>query len=138
MGDEREPFEEAALYVTDKELRRRVNPRMGWDKFRAAVRDAEKTASCGSGLVFPRVSALWGGRYWPKAKAYFDDDEGLDQDEFTGADDKPENFRASNATARQTTRPQNRPQRAALLDREERGARPDGLSRPVHRIAGGR
>jgi hypothetical protein len=35
----------AALFVDDRELHRRINPALGWEKFRAALREAERDPS---------------------------------------------------------------------------------------------
>jgi hypothetical protein len=51
----------APLYVDEKELHRRVAPHLGEDRFRAAVRASELRG-------FPKVNALWRGRYWPAVK----------------------------------------------------------------------
>jgi hypothetical protein len=124
--DERE-----ALFVDDRELRRRINPKLGWDRFRATVRIYEARRSPG-GLVFPRLSPSWGGRYFPSVLAYFDDlyrNGHHDAAEIEG----PEDF---NATARQKARLQtHRQDRPPLLDSSPGQARPDGVSGRVHRIA---
>lgn len=118
----------APLFIDDKELRRRINPRIGMDRFKAALLAAERDPS------FPRVKALWGGRYWPAVKAWFDNDNGVNGNEVTStADDTGETY----ATPRRKARLQARPAPAPVLDRQTGGARPHGLPRLVHRSAGG-
>ena len=58
-----------ALFVDDDELRRRINPKMGRDRFRAAVRAAEQRG-------FPKIHPLWSGRYWPAVQEWLDLDNG--------------------------------------------------------------
>ena len=138
---ERDECAGSALFVDDRELRRRLNPRLGWDKFRAAVRVTERTLSP-NGRVFPAIHPLWGGRYWPAVLAYLDDDSKVtDHDEATGAEDGQENF---DAASRKGARSQGRQVPAgagsapALLVREERRPRHNGVSRRLHPVAGGR
>jgi hypothetical protein len=77
-----------ALFVDDHELRRRINPKVGRDRFRAAVRAAEHRG-------FPKIHSLWLGRYWPAVKAWLDSDNGLTKNEFcSDAEDGPEDFDA--------------------------------------------
>jgi hypothetical protein len=77
------PDDAAALFVEDRELHRRINPKLGWDRFRAAVRNAELRG-------FPKIHKIWGGRYMPAVKAYFDSDAGSES--APDAEDGPENF----------------------------------------------
>lgn len=124
-----------ALFVDDKELHRRINPELTWDRFRAALRESEGRRSP-SGLVFPKVKALWGGRYWPGVVAWLDDDEGVTDHGLAsnGDDDKPESF---NASPRKKTRSQvHTADGAALLVREAGSDKHHGLSGSVHRLAG--
>lgn len=80
-----------ALFVDDDELRRRINPKMGQDRFRAAVRAAEQRG-------FPKIHPSWGGRYWPAVQGWLDSDNGAGKNEFgPNAEDGPEDF---NATSR--------------------------------------
>lgn len=72
------------LFVPDDELRRRINPALGKDRFRAAVRNEESRG-------FPKVHKVWGGRYWPAVKAWFDKHAGSGAG-FADAEDGPENF----------------------------------------------
>lgn len=118
------------LYCNDEELRRRINPRIGMDRFKAALLVAERDPS------FPRVKALWGGRYWPAVLAWFDKENGVNGNDVTPAvEDGPETF---NATPRQKARVQARPASPAVLDREPGGPQPNGLPRLVHSAAAGR
>ena len=121
----------AALFCDDRELRRRLNPRLGWDRFRAAIRALEQTKSAG-GLAFPQVKELFGGRYWPAVVAYLDDDNGVGNHDGTATEDGPEHF---HATARPKARVQEGPPRPAVLDRPPGDAQPDGLPGRVHRLA---
>lgn len=112
------PDQVASLYVSEDELHRRVSPKMGRDRFRAVVREAE-------GRGFPRIRALWGGRYWPAVKAWLDNDNGVRNDGYLGdTEDGEERF---DAPTRPTTGLQDRPHpqgrhQAAILDRRERRA----------------
>jgi hypothetical protein len=119
------------LFVDDKTLRRLINPRIGEDRFRALLRAAELRD-------FPRFRALWGGRYWPAVKAWLDADNGVANNAVAaatvqaGVEDGPEEFGAS---AQPEAGLQARAPSPALLDRAPGRARPDGLSRPLHRAA---
>lgn len=120
--------ERAALFVDDRELHRRINPALSFEKFRAALSAAERDPS------FPKVKALWGGRYWPAAKAWFDKDNGVESNGEiqSQAEDGPENF---DAAPRKAPRLQARTARSAVLDREPGRAQRDGLPRLVHSAA---
>jgi hypothetical protein len=77
-----------ALFVDDDELRRRINPKMGRDRFRAVVRAAEQRG-------FPKVHPLWSGRYWPAVQEWLDSENGVGKNEFLShAEDGPEHFDA--------------------------------------------
>ena len=77
-----------ALFVDDEELRRRMNPNMGRDRFQAAVRAAELRG-------FPKIHPLWRGRYWPAVQAWLDSENGAGKNGFgLSAEDGPENFNA--------------------------------------------
>jgi hypothetical protein len=77
-----------ALFIDDDELRRRINPKMGRDRFYAAVRAAEQRG-------FPKIHSLWRGRYWPAVQEWLDSDNGLGKNGFTSnAEDGPEHFNA--------------------------------------------
>lgn len=118
--------ERAALYIDDRELRRRIAPHLGWERFTAAIRELERRG-------FPTVNALWRGRYWPAVSAWLDSDEGMGTNAPDAiAQDGPEDF---NATPREKTRIQARAQRPALLDSETGGSRADGLSGSLYRLA---
>ena len=119
----------APLFVDDEELRRRINPKLGRDRFRAEVRAAELRG-------FPRIHAQWGGRYWPAVRAWLDEDNGVRDNGYLGdAQDGPESF---DAPERQVPRSQARPPQAAILDRAPGRARPHGLPRPLRPAASGR
>lgn len=127
----------SALFVDDEELRQRLNPKLGRDRFAAILKAIEEKSP-----DFPRIHRLWGGRYWPKLKAWLDNDCGVANHELTltdSAEDGPETF--DDAPARQDTRAQDRPHAARrhpvdLLDRPSGGARHQGLSGSVHPFAG--
>src|SRR6185437_11664778 len=114
------------LFITDDELHSRVAPHLGRDRFRAALRSCEN-----SDPLFPRLSPLWRGRYWPAVRAWFDNDQGVRGNAVVAtAQDGPETF---DAAPRKSTGPQRRPlpagagQTPALLVREERRAGHNGL-----------
>jgi len=85
--DPRRHNEAHALFVTDDELRRRVNPKIGRDRFRAIVKQLE-------GRGFPKKHAVFGGRYWPKVLRWLDQDSGIAAPGLPAHDveDGPENF----------------------------------------------
>ena len=117
------------LFVTDDELHQLLSPRMGRDRFRAALRVAEASG-------FPPVSRIWGGRYWPKVRAWLDNANRLNEhDTAPIAQDGQENF---DAQPRRHTGTKAKPQRAALLDGAPGGERPSGVPRSFHTVAGGR
>jgi hypothetical protein len=75
------------LFVDDEELRQRINPKMGKDRFRSTLRSLERH------FDFPRTNALFGGRYWPAVVAWLDNSLGLRKDDLgVIAQDGPENF----------------------------------------------
>jgi hypothetical protein len=77
-----------AVFVDDDELRRRINPKMGRVRFRAAVRAAEQRG-------FPKIHPLWSGRYWPAVQEWLDADLGARKNGFgSNAEDGPEDFNA--------------------------------------------
>jgi hypothetical protein len=116
--------EDAALYVNERELHRRINPMLAFDRFRAVVREAELRS-------FPKISASWGGRYWPAVKVWLDAENGIGANDHavTDAQDGPETFHAS---TRQGPGSQTRPPQSAVLDRDAGRARHHGLPRQVH------
>jgi hypothetical protein len=120
----------ASLYVDIHELRRRINPKIGRDRFAAKIRVLMEKRG------FPRDSEFWGGWYWPKVRTWLDNDNGLANDDGTDsithtAEDGPEDF---DAAPKRKTRLQARPAPPAVLDREAGGAGHPGLSGQVHRL----
>src|SRR5262245_9566322 len=122
------------LFVDDDELRRRINPKIGRNRFRSALRALEAKYP-----DFPKIHALFRGRYWPAVKAWLDDANGVrDNGQIEPGQDGPENF---DAPAQQSPRPemaargQSPP---ALLGRQTGRARPQGLPRAHHSPPGGR
>jgi hypothetical protein len=121
--------EPSPLFVDDEELRRRINPKIGRDRFRALLLEQEKRG-------FPRIRTIWGGRYWPAVLAWLDSDNGVANNGINGnAEDGPENF---DAPAQQVAWSQTRPRSPALLDSQAGRARSHGLPRSVHSAAAGR
>jgi hypothetical protein len=118
----------AHLYISDRELHALINPNLGWDRFRATVRAAELRG-------FPPVRKDWGGRYWPKVKAWLDNDNRVnDHDTIAVAQDGQENF---DAPPRKHTRPQTKPVGPSVLDGSPSDAERARFPRSVHSIAGG-
>jgi hypothetical protein len=77
---------EVGLFIDENELRRRVAPHLGRDRFRAAIRSLEHRG-------FPKASVLFHGRYWPAVKAWLDELNGIGKDAFHGTtEDGPERF----------------------------------------------
>jgi hypothetical protein len=117
------------LFVTDRELHLLINPNLGWDRYRTCIRQAELHG-------FPPIQKIWGGRYWPKVKAWLDNDNRItDHDTITVAEDGPENFDAS---PRQNARSQTKSIRSSLLDGATSDTQRARFSRPVDSIARGR
>ena len=125
MSEPHEP--PIGLYVDRDELRRRVAPHIGRDRFAAMVKVNTERAG------FPPFREEWGGWYWPKVRAWLDSDNGIGNHGAPAAtaDDAPETF---DAAPKQRARPQTRPAPPALLDREAGGERHHGLSGQVHRL----
>jgi hypothetical protein len=74
------------LFIDDNELRERINPRMGRDRFRAAIKALEADG-------FPATQKLMGGRYWRAVVAFFDRNHGLSNDRtIDPVQDGPEHF----------------------------------------------
>lgn len=125
---------DASLFVDDVELRRRINPRVGLKRFRAAVRQAELRG-------FPQVKALWGGRYWPAVVKWLDKDNGVHNDEVVGdAEDGEETFGASeqrHTGAQAGSRPPGR-HAAVVLDGAPGRAGHPRISGQVRGLASGR
>jgi hypothetical protein len=86
--DERKRHDEAqALFVNDDELRRRINPKIGRDRFRALIRDLELRRG------FPQKDASFDGRYWPKVLEWLNSENALGHPYIPGGVvDGPENF----------------------------------------------
>src|SRR5439155_358278 len=85
------------LFVDDDELRGRINPKIGRDRFRSALRALEAKYP-----DFPRFHLLFRGRYWPAVKAWLDGQNGVrDNGRITPGHDGPECF---DATAQQSSR----------------------------------
>jgi hypothetical protein len=81
---------EANLFVDDDELHMLINPKMPKDRFRAALKALEDRHS-----DFPRIHALFRGRYWPAVRAWFDDENGIGKNgRSITAQDGPETFDA--------------------------------------------
>jgi hypothetical protein len=114
------------LYVTDRRLHALINPALGWDRFRAVIREAEQRG-------FPPFRKDWGGRYMPKVKAWLDNDNRVnDYDTTAVAQDGQENF---DAAPRRNARPQAKPVRAPLLDGAPADAQRARFPRSVHSVA---
>lgn len=117
---------EHALYIDDIELRRRINPKIGMDRFAAKIKAAEPKG-------FPTIHPVWEGRYWPAVLAYMDRDNGVTNNASIGnGQDGAENF---DAAPKRHTRPESRPTAAPLLDRQQNTARHIGIPRALHSIA---
>ena len=81
---------EAGLFVTDDELRQRIAPHLGRDRFRAALKACEDADP-----LFPRIHSLWRGRYWPAVRAWLDRTQEVGSNDLAGSvQDGPENFDA--------------------------------------------
>jgi hypothetical protein len=91
MRDRNEDIEDDRhLFVDDDELRRRINPTIGRDRFRSALRALEAKYP-----DFPKIHALFRGRYWPAVKAWLDCKNGVrENDRITPRQDGPETFDA--------------------------------------------
>jgi hypothetical protein len=117
---------EHGLFVTDRELHRLISPRLGWDRFREKLRLAELRG-------FPPLDSFWGGRYWPKVRAWLDKDNRLDDhDTIPLAQDGPENF---DAKPRPLPRSKTKQVGKAVLDSAAGDAQPARLSRHLHSVA---
>jgi hypothetical protein len=82
--------EDRHLFVDDEELRRRINPKIGQDRFRSALRALEARYP-----DFPKIHALFRGRYWPAVKAWLDGKNGVcENDRIASDQDGPETFDA--------------------------------------------
>lgn len=117
------------LIVDDDTLHRLVAPHLGVDRFWALVSLWEEQG-------FPRKLKAERGRYWPRCKAWLDVKYGVNgNDSAEEAEDGAENF---DAAPGRKARSQEGPQRPAVLDRGERGARHEGFPRAVSTSAGRR
>lgn len=111
-------------YVDERTLHRLIAPHLGWERFKAQVKADERRG-------FPRIRADWGGRCWPKVKAWLDNDNGVaNHVTQVDAEDGPETF---DAPPQRSSRVQARAAPAAVLDRAPGGARSDRIPRLVHR-----
>jgi hypothetical protein len=116
----------AHLYIDDRELRRRINPNMGYIRFKARISIAE-------GQGFPKFNTFWGGRYWPEVKIWLDNDaRKTNRSVATSAEDGPENF---NAPPRKNARVEKKQARSTVLDSKTSNQKPDGVSGFLHSIA---
>jgi hypothetical protein len=114
------------LFVDDDTLHRLVAPYLGQDRFWAMVVLWEEQG-------FPRKLKAERGRYWSACVAWLDGRYGVDGNASTEeAEDGAENF---DAAPGRKARAQEGPQRSAVLDRAERGARHQELPGAVHRLA---
>ena len=119
---------DAALFVDDAELHRRLACNMGKDAFSAAIKQLEREG-------FPPKILLFRRRYFPACVEWLDEKYGKKANGiFSAAQPGPENF--SNAPSRKKAGLQDRPQPAPILDRQS-GAPPrhHGLPGQVHSIA---
>jgi hypothetical protein len=83
--------EAEALFVSDDELRRRIDPKIGRDRFKAIVKQLDTQG-------FPSKHPIFGGRYWPKVLQWLDKDNGVDvakNEIIDHAEDGVENFDAA-------------------------------------------
>lgn len=126
--DEKQDLVSRAEYVDDRELRNRINPKMGWDAFRARLKLLRDTTD------FPKVNPRWNGTNWRAVERWIAKDEGLDNDAGapSGIPDGKENF---DAAPRKNARSQAKPPGDAILDRSKLPAGHDGLSRRLHSVA---
>jgi hypothetical protein len=121
--------EDAALFVDDDTLHRKVAPYMGRDSFRALLKVWEAEG-------FPKKKSSVRGRYWSACQAWLDKKYGVGSDALDDdAQDGPEHL---NASTRERAGPQEGPPRANVLVRGERGAGREGIPRHLHPVAGGR
>jgi len=126
--------DDRCLFVDDDELRRRINPKIGRDRFRAALRALEAKYP-----DFPKIHALFRGRYWPAVKAWLDGKNGVRENaRIAPGQDGPESF---DAPSQQSSWPEmaaySQPP-PALLGRQAGRARPQELPGADHSITGGR
>jgi len=112
------------LFLDDEALRRWLVPKMGKDRFRAAIHACERDPT------FPRKHPLWGGRYRRAVLAWLDKDNGVVNDAVSGAaQDGPVNFDApAKSMSRIEMAPHGR-REATLLGRKAGGARSERVPR---------
>lgn len=111
-----------ARFVDNKELRRRLAPTMGWDRFLAWVHALEARG-------FPTINKECGLRDFRKVERWLDSPAGIEAD--ARIEDGPEYF--DNAPPYRSSRTKARPgaaerDAAILLDGKSCRARSDGLS----------
>lgn len=118
--------ESASEFISEAEVHRLVAAKIGRDRWRAVLRQAEADG-------FPRIDRLFGGRSRTKIKRWLDSyNEVANHDVVSEAQDGQENF---NASPKRQARVQARAPRPAVLDRQAGEAGPDGVSGSVHRLA---
>jgi hypothetical protein len=109
---------EAARFVDDTELRRRLCPTVGWERFVALIRGLEAAG-------FPRIDKRWGLRDFEKVKRWLDEPCGLSADAgIEEIQDGPECFDAAplkRARAQDRPHPEGR-DAVTLLVRAQRRA----------------
>jgi|SRR6266446_6175852 len=126
------PDAAGALFVQERELKRRLCPFRGDDRFRAIVRAWERDG-------FPKINPLTGARFWPAVVAWLQSHYGAHENLLAEeAQDGPEDFGSGeNATTRESAGPQTRPRpqgrnATLVLDGPAGRAQSDGLPRLVH------
>ena len=127
-----------ALFVSDRELRRRINPRLGWDRFLAAVRLRRKRQKSPNGRIFPRFTNCGAAAIGRAVKvAYLDDTIEVRKDaaDNTSTPDEPARTSMPPRGKRPGYKRNARSGLRTVLVRQTGDAQHDGLSRPVHRIA---
>jgi hypothetical protein len=130
------PIEAASLFMTDDELHARIAPRLGRDRFQAALKACEQRDP-----LFPRLDPLFRGRYWPALRAWFDNDQGVRGNAVvaSSAQDGQETF--DDAAPERTAGLQDRPHPQGrhptqILDRKTGGERSHGVLRAVRGASG--
>src|SRR5580704_5414000 len=118
---------ELPLFIDDDELRQRLNPKMGRDRFRSIIRVLEARG-------FPRTNVLFRGRYWPAVRAWLDERNGVGNDAIPAGEDGPECF--DGETQREPRTKVARP--TTVLGGAPSGARPEGLPGPERAPPAGR
>lgn len=72
MIDARPDPIEPPLFLDDKELRDKINPKLGPEDFKELLRHMEIERP-----DFPKIDPRWKGRYWPAVRQWFDIENGL-------------------------------------------------------------